>query len=360
MFRLPFLKGSAGAPCLGLDIGTTSIKIAEVAFGGKTPRIVNYALLESRGSLARANTALQTSTLKLFDEEIRGFLRSLIAKMAPKARRVVASIPPFSAFTTVLSFPEMSPTDLEKAIAFQASQYIPLPISEVALDWSKVGSYEDDKGFKHIQILLTSVPHEHIRKYRSIVEAAGLSLQAIEIESMSLVRMLVGGDPTPTVIVDVGARSTSISIVEGGTLRFVSQTDFAGFSLTQALATSLNINPVRAEELKRERGVAGTGPNYELSTIMLPFLDGIISEVKRTDFSYHSQFPNAPKFERIILSGGGANLLGIQKYFQDQMGVPVVKAAPFVKFEYDRTIEPLVPELNPLMSVALGLAMRQK
>jgi len=355
-----FLKGKMGhSSCLGLDIGTTSIKMVEVVRGEKMPKITNYGILESRSSLSRANTAIQTSTLKLFDREAANFLKVLIEKMRPRTTMVAASLPVFSAFTTILSFPQMAPEELAKAIAFQARQYVPLPLSEVALDWSKVGEYEDDKGFKYSQILLISVPHVEIKKYQDMCKAAGLTLQSLEVESVSLVRMLIDTDPTPTYIIDIGSRSTGISIAEKGALKFASQTDFAGASLTQALATSLSINPVRAEELKKERGILGTGPNYELSTIMIPFLDAIISEVKRTDFAYHSQFPGAAKVERAILSGGGANLLGIQKYFEQQLGVPVVKAAPFLRFEYPSVVEPLVPELNSTLAVALGLALRQ-
>lgn len=354
-----FLKQTVSPSYLGVDIGTTSIKVVEVARGEKLPRLINYGILESQGSLARSNTAFQTSTLKLFEQEVEGFLKTLIRRMKPKTNLAIASLPVFSAFTTVLSFPDMAPAELEKAVAFQAAQYIPLPLSEVALDWSRVGEYEDEKGFKNIQVLLISVPHEHIKKYQSICGAAGLTLQSLEIESVSAVRILVGSDPTPTYVIDIGSRSTAITIADKGALKFTSQTDFAGSSLTQALATSLSINPFRAEELKRERGIIGTGPNFELSTIMVPFLDAILSEVKRTDFSYHSQFPTAPKIERAILTGAGSNLLGIQKYFQEQLGIPVVKANPFVKFEYSRELEPLVPELNPTLTIALGLTLRE-
>ncbi|MEK7608834.1 MAG: type IV pilus assembly protein PilM [Patescibacteria group bacterium] len=354
-----FLKQKISPSYLGVDIGTTSIKVVEVMRGDKLPRLVNYGILESQGSLARANTAFQTSTLKLFEEEVEGLLRALIGRMKPKTNLAIASLPIFSAFTTVLSLPDMNPADLEKAVAFQAAQYVPLPLSEVALDWSRVGEYENEKGQKNVQVLLVSVPHEQIKKYQDICKAAGLVLQSLEIEPVSATRILIGSDPTPTYVIDIGSRSTAITITDKGTIKFTSQTDFAGSSLTQALATSLNINPLRAEELKKERGIIGTGPNYELSTIMVPFLDAIISEVKRTDFSYHSQFPIAPKVERAILTGAGSNLLGIQKYFQDQLGVPVVKANPFVKFEYPRELEPLVPELNPVLTVALGLALRE-
>ncbi|HTY40080.1 MAG TPA: type IV pilus assembly protein PilM [Candidatus Paceibacterota bacterium] len=353
-----FIRQQLSPVYLGVDIGTTSIKIVEVEQGQQGPRVTNYALLESQSSLTRANTVFQTSTLKLFDQEIGQFLKLAISKMHPKTNEAVASLAGFSAFTTILNFPKMSDEDLQKSMAFQVKQYIPLPLSEVALDWLKVGEYTDDKGFTYQQILLISVPQEQVRKYQKIFTAAGLALRALEIESLSLVRSLIGTDPTSTLIVDIGSRSTAIIVAREGQLKFTTQSDFAGASLTQAVAESLNINPLRAEELKRERGIIGTGPNRELSTIMVPFLDAILNEVKRAQYNYESQFPGAPKIERMILSGGGANLPGIGKYVSDQFHMPVVTANPFSRCEYPANLEPLVGELNPLLSVALGLAVR--
>ncbi len=92
---------------------------------------------------------------------------------------------------------------------------------------------------------------------------------------------------------------------------------------------------------------------------MLPFLDGIISEVKRAIANYESQFPYAPKMERVVVSGGGANLLGIEKYFTAQFGIPAVKANPLSKFEYPAGLEAVAGELSPLLAVALGLVLRE-
>ena len=141
-------------------------------------------------------------------------------------------------------------------------------------------------------------------------------------------------------------------------MTFGGQSDFGGASLTQALSTSLSINPLRAEELKKEKGILGMGPNHELSTIMLPFLDAIMNEVKKVEFVYQEQLPMARKPERVVLAGGGANLLGIEKYFEREFAVPVVRAAPFLKFDRPAEIEPFVPELNPIMSVGLGLGLK--
>lgn len=354
-----FVKQKISPSYLGIDIGTTSIKIAEVGSGRQLPQIKNYSLLNSSGYLLRSNDVLQTSSLKLFETGVIDLLKIMLKKMKPGATDVIASIPTFAVFMTVFDFPEMSTSDLEKSLTYQASQYVPLPISEVALDWTKVGEREDDKGYKYEQVLLISVPQELIRKYQLIMKSAGLNLRALEIESLSLARALVGNDPTSTIIIDIGSLSTNITFVDRGQVKFNTQTDYAGASLTQSLATSLNINPVRAEELKKEHGIISLGANYELSTIMLPFIDVIISEVKKAEYNYQSQFPGSPKAERVILSGGGANLAGIEKYFEKDFGCPVVKATPFLKFEYPNELELLVRELNPTLSIALGLGLKE-
>lgn len=344
---------------LGVDIGTTSIKAVEVKQGSQLPQVVNYGFLQSSGSLLRANNVLQTSSLKLFTEGATELLKMIVKKMKPGTNEAVASLPIFAVFMSVFEFPEMSESDLEKSITYQARQYIPLPISEVAIDWMKVGERQDEKGLKYQQVLLISVPQELIKKYQTIFKGAGLNLRILEIESLSLARSLIGGDQTPTIIVDIGNRSTSISFIDKGQLKFNVQSDYAGSTLTQALASSLSINILRAEELKKEHGILSVGANYELSTIMLPLLDVIISEVKKAQFNYQSQFFAPHQTERIILSGGGANLVGIEKYFEKEFNFPVVKAAPFLRFEYPPLIEPLVNELNPVMSIALGLTLKE-
>ena len=213
---------------LGVDIGTTSIKAVEVRQGKQLPEVTNYAFLESSGYLSRANQVLQTSTLKLFEREVVELLKIMMKEMRPGARDVIASIPTFNAFTTVLDFPDMSASDLDKAMVYQVKQYVPLPISEVVIDWIKVGESKDDQGFKHQQILLISIPKEQISKYQKIFKLAGLTLIALEIESLSLARVLGGTDPTPTVVVDIGSRSTNIAFLDRGQLKFNEQCDLPG------------------------------------------------------------------------------------------------------------------------------------
>ncbi|MEK7146985.1 MAG: type IV pilus assembly protein PilM [Patescibacteria group bacterium] len=343
---------------LGVDIGTSSIKIVEVSKSLQKPQLKTYGVLETYGHLERLNNAIQTSSLKILEKETSELLKTLVAEMKVKTKDVIASLPQFLAFTTLLELPQMTADDTGKSVSFQARQYIPLPISEVSIDWIQVGEREDENGVKKQQVFLIGVPNEHIKKYKGIFKAAGLTLRAFELESLSLSRALIGTDQPPVALVDIGARSTIVSIIDKGLMQHGSQTDFAASSLTQAIAGGLNINIRRAETLKKQRGLLGRGGEYELSTLILPFLDAIIEEIRRAIKAFQDKNPDS-RIERVILGGGGSNLLGIEKYFSDQLGLAIIKGNPFLRVGYPPNIEPLINELSATFSVAIGLGIRE-
>jgi len=341
---------------LGIDIGTTSIKLIELRKTKELPELLNYALLESYGHLERLNNAIQTSTLKIIDKQTTELLQILLKQSGVKSKNVVASIPSFSSFTALLELPVMSHKETTQAMQFQAKQYIPLPISQVTVDWVKVGERQDAKGNISQQILLISVPNEQIEKYRNIFKGAGLNLIALEVEGLSVARALTSDSDKSTLIIDIGARSTTISIAKKGFLRFSGQTDFAGGSLTQTVAASLNIQTRRAEELKKQRGLKGGGGEQELSTLALPILDVIIKEAKQVKDNYEGKYGD--KVERVILAGGGANLIGITSYMQGELNLPTTKANPFSRVKYGPEIESLLKGFESGFTVVVGLGMR--
>lgn len=355
-FFSSLLKGSESY--LGIDIGTTSIKAVEILHppGGVKPQLRTYGWLETYGYLERFNNALQTSNLKLFEQEVAGYLKLLTKYVEAKSVLTVASLPAFSAFSTLIELPMMSPADVGKAMAFQAKKFIPLPLSAVTIDWLKVGELTDESGNQLQQIFLISIPNEHIERHKNIFKAAGLKLVGIEVEGISLARALTQGISEAVLIIDIGARSTSFSVAKEGYLKMSGQSDFAGGSITQSIASGLNVSPRRAEDLKKQRGLLVGAGEYELSTLMLPMLDVIISEARRNINNYESSYKE--KIARVILSGGGANLIGIEKYFQDQIGLPVEKANPFKNLSYPGEIESVIKDIGPALSVAIGLGMK--
>lgn len=341
---------------LGVDIGTTSIKIAEIGKGASGPELKNYGILESYGHLERVNNAIQTSALKLMEADTIELLKTLVRHSHFKTKEAIASIPAFGAFITLFEMPQMKDADIAKAMQFQIGQYIPLPITEVSIDWIKVGERQDEQGFVKEQILLVSIPNEIIEKYRRVFAGAGLSLRAVEIESLALLRAVTNVNEPTTMIVDIGARSTNIAVVDKGTLRYNHQTDLSGAGITHALAGGLGVKIRRAEKLKKERGILG-GSESELSTLMMPFVDAILNEAKRAQVKYEQNFGNA--IAQVIVTGGGAKMPGIIPYAQEQFGLPVMIGDPFRKVHYPPVLEPIIRDLGPSFSVAIGLGVKE-
>lgn len=321
------------------------------------PTLKNYATLETSGHLERLNDAIQTSGLKIIDKETASLLQALFHEMKTGNKLAIASLPAFSAFTALLDLPIMPAGEVSKTMQYQARNFVPLPLTEVTIDWVMVKEFVDEKGVKKQRLFLTAVPNEQIKRYQNIFRLAGLNLQVLELETLSLARILTANDPTTTLIIDIGARSTAIAVASRGLLKYNSQTDFAGGFLTQAIANGLGINIRRAEELKKRRGLLGTGGEYEVSTLIIPYLDVILGEARRVKNLYEKHYQEG--IERIILAGGGANLLGLPKYVADEFKLPALKASSFDKVSYPPSTAPLVGSLGASLSVSLGLGMRQ-
>src|SRR3989344_7572327 len=265
-----FLKSFGGGGVLGVDIGTASIKAVELIDSQGKPTLRNYGILESYGHLDRVNDAIQTSGLKLVDKQTADLLKRLLDEMQPKTKDAVASLPAFSAFTSLLEIPVMSQDETVQAMQYQAKTFVPLPLTDVTIDWIPVGEFEDATGAKKQQVFLVSVSNEQVEKYKNIFSAVGLNLRFLEVETMSLARILTHGDKATSIMVDIGARSTAIGVASAGVVKYNAQTDFAGASITQAITNGLGINISRAEDLKRQMGLSGVGGEYQLSTLMLP------------------------------------------------------------------------------------------
>ncbi len=340
---------------LGVDIGTAAIKIVEIKKTSTLPKLINYGILRSNTHLDRPNSAIQSSALKIVEKETAELLKILIKESGFQAKEAIASIPVFSAFITLLEMPQMPEADVAKAMAFQIKQHIPLPISEVVIDWLKVGDKETEGGVKQL-ILLISIPKEIIKRYQNIFKLAGLKLKALEIESLSLARALVGNDPAPVLLVDIGACSTNIAVIDQGFLKLNVFTDIAGSSFTNAIANGLGINVKRAENLKKQKGLKAGAAEYELSTLPLPYLDAIIGEGLRAKNKFERE--QEKKIEKIILAGGGANLLGIEEYFAKQTNALVLIGNSLSALSYSPEIGILEKQLSAELAIAVGLAIK--
>jgi len=345
------IKGSY----LSVDIGTVAIKVIEVGVREGRPSITNYGIIESPDYLERVNGVIQTSSLSIADGDAARMLKAVVAQMGTKTKGVVATIPSFAVFTSSLDLPVMNAEEAAQAIPWQARSLVPLPISEITIDWTPIGQFEDQSGAKMQRIFMVAVPNEQINIHRSVYQKAGLSLKMLEVEGISLARALTREIQEDVLILDIGAFVSTIAIANQGALKYLNHTDYASNSLTQALAKGLGISVKRAEALKKQRGFAGITGEYGLSTIMMPFADAILNEANKARFLFEK---GGGKISKIILSGGGGCMNGFADYAQKQFGILTEKANPWNTASYPLQFAPLFQSIAPRLTIAVGAGIK--
>lgn len=350
---------------LGIDIGTSSIKVVQLKKEEERFKLENYGEVATAGYLERLDESFQTTSLRKLEAVTREMLTVLFKEAEIEARHTVMAIPIFSTFVSVIEMPEMVEKELSRAIEFEARRYVPIPLAEVVLDWKilESGMIKDDvssRPFKGKRILLIAVPKEVVNKYIKIAEALNLKIIALELESFSSARALMNNNLESMCILDIGARATSFTIVDKGLIQMSHSLDVAGAEMTRALATGLDIASKRAEEFKVAHGLNHTndlGKREEIKELLNIAIDKIIIEVERMVNNYQAKTER--KVEKLILNGGSAQLTGLAEYIEKKLGIKTVIAGPWSKIDYPDSLENILKKIGPQFSVAAGAAMRE-
>lgn len=325
---------------LGVDIGTSNIKIVEVSHE-QSPILKTYGMVNTAYQLGGKNDEAVVS-------QMADVLKTLISKAGVSTKRCVVSFPNSSVFTSVIELPQMTDSELTTAVEFEAKKYVPLALSEIDLSWSILTK---NPGEQNSKVLLTAVPKQITANYRRVFDLAGLVPEAGEIEALALIRSLVGNVPMNCVIIDIGAKSTGLNIIENGILRLSRNLNIGGDTITTKIAESLNISFFRAEQFKKEFGVSSS--TFIPDTIK-PVLNLIKNEVKQLLAIYQTHNISVDK---ILLVGGGANLPGMVDYFKD-LGSNVELGDPLKTVSYSEDLSPVLRRYQLALPVAIGLALR--
>ena len=350
---------------LGIDIGTSSIKVVELSRMRDTYKLENYGAVTffSENEFLPMEVYEQNA-LKIPDEQVAELLKKVIIATGITAKKAAISLPVFSAFSTIIELPPMPEDELEKAIQFEARQYVPIPVSEVSLASVVIGEERPKQnqlaaaqGKKRLEILLVAVPNEIKNKYQHIAQLAGLELIAIEMETFPLARALLKGTRDTVAIVDIGARSTDICIVDNGVARISHNFDSAGIDVTKAYGSLWRVDLAEAEKNKKAVGLDLTPGQLAAAGEVLMVVDGIVSETSRIISSYFNK--TGRNVSGVALSGGSAQMSGLLERFKEGLGLDVVIGNPFEGLIYPRELKETLAKFGPSYAVAVGLAMRK-
>jgi type IV pilus assembly protein PilM len=366
---------------LGIDIGTSAIKVVELELQNGRFVLTNYATHEIKSH--GAQDVAGSNLMDLSDEELAQAIKGLIEKAGMKSRDAVMSISSFATFATVIRMSYLNEEDLAKSVPFEARKYVPIPMDQVVLDWSIIGvagegekkvepepqpSSQGEEGEPEpepeakpktgttVEVFLAAVPKDETARYQHIAKAAGLNLVALELENSSLIRGLLGNDLSPTAIVNAGGRSTSILIAHKGYERLSHNYEIGGFEITKAIAKALNMDLDQAEAMKRKYGLLDS-PENKAKAPMHPLVDMMLFETKKTVSGYEEG--NKVRVPRVVLIGGVSNMPGLASHFKQKLDRDVLVGNVFARVIHPPELAPIISSLSNTFAIAVGAAMRE-
>lgn len=345
---------------LGIDLGTASIKVVELANMGGTARLVTYGFAE-----------LPIDEVK-FDvhqkiEQSAETLSQICKRANVTSRQAVAALPTFSVFSSVLILPVMNEREVGQALTYEAKKIVPLPLEEMILDWKILRDKPLESGTvapqtthreKGMRVLLTAAPKNLVKQYLEIFSKANLELLSLETEAFALGRSLLGNDPSLVLVVDIGALTTDIVIVDDHIPVFNRSIDVGGVTVTKAISNSLNVDIARAEQFKRDVGIVSTvtGPSGVPNAIK-ETISSVINEMKYSLSLY--QADREKNVEKIILTGGSSFLPNLGEYLEEIFKIKVVIGDPWSQVAYPTELKGVLEEIGPRYATAIGLALRE-
>lgn len=361
---------------LGVDIGSSAIKIVQIR------KKNGQAMLETYGELALGPYAGLGigQAVALSPDKIAQALTDLMKEkeVSVTTKKCGISIPFASSLMSVIEMPDVSAKQLAVMVPLEARKYIPVPISEVMLDWSVIPKSEvrtgDSQEFTlaeeplafsngvpplptlvKIDVLIVAIHQETIARYQDIVAKSNLEAGFFEIEIFSTMRAVLDESIRPVMIIDMGAASTKLYVVERGIVRSSHTINRGSQDITSTISKSLGLTLEQAEVTKREIGALGSNKN--LTDVVILVLDHIFAEVNNALLAFEKKYNKT--IAKVILVGGGSALKGLSELAKSNLKTEVFSADPFNKLTAPAFLANILKETGPEFAVAIGLALRR-
>mgnify|MGYP003393196528 CR=1 FL=1 len=353
---------------LGIDIGSSSIKIVQLS------RKNGHAVLETYGELSLGQYAgkeVGVATSLSIEKIIEAVNDMLKEKEVNVTTRLCGVAIPFaSSLISVIEMPLMKKAQLDQMIPIEARKYIPVPISEVTLDWYIIPKDKNPEDSNQasanmatplkvpkIEVLIVALHNDTIIRYKEIVAKTSLDASFFEIEIFSTMRSILDQELNPVLIIDMGATSSKLYIVERGILRSSHMVNRGAQSITDELSKSLGISVSDAEFLKREKGLEGVINGVEIKNVINISLNYVFSEANHFILAYEKKY--AKNVSKVVLVGGGSALKGIAGFAKNIFQTPVVAGDPFSKVVAPAFLSKVLSETGPEFAVSVGIALRR-
>ena len=345
---------------LGIDIGSSSIKIVQLRIMG------GEVMLETYGEISNAPYADKDlgGIARPGKDKLSEELSDLVHEIDARSRRSGVAIPFNETLMSQVDLPKRDKEQMDKIIPAEAQRFIPVPVNEIMLDWYAIPEPETyafdamkPKQMTEAQfqkIMIIGVNKKTAQSFTSAMAESGFSCEFFEIEIFSALRASMHAKKEPTLLLDLGASSTKAAIAsEHWVLLAGRLIPVGGAFITEEIRHAQNIDFPAAERLKCEQGLAPgstVAPIIEKSIAPVwSYIEQVMDELKKK---------NQRSVEHVLLCGGGAYMPGVREYIQKKMSLPVEVMHGFSRTKGPMVLEDIIELDGPRYAIAAGLALR--
>ncbi|MCF7843733.1 type IV pilus assembly protein PilM [Candidatus Gracilibacteria bacterium] len=352
MFEL-FKKEEVGQ-AIGLDIGPSSIKVVQLR------REKERVILDTYGEvpLGPYGGIFVGQAIHLGEEKVLEAINNLFKEAKVTAHNTVIAIDPSATYVSLIKVPKVDDDQLRTMIPIEARKYIPIPLTEVQMDWwhvpttVNIGSHDE-----LINIVLAAVNNETLAMYDRLVKKLGLTNVEYEIHGYSVVRSSSPHTHKMVLYVDIGSQSTTLSLVHQNIVLDMHVISHGSQESTLQLSKALSVPIDTAEDAKRTFGYKGDFSNPYIKDIMQLSSYPLFGEVARLSLMYERKYNQ--HIEGIILTGGGARVSGVLDVYSQTVHIAGRVATPFERVKVPEFLSEMIERVGPTYAVALGCALKK-
>lgn len=353
-----------GSSVVGIDIGSASIKVVQLK------REKGRAVLETYGEIALgpyAGTQIGRST-KLPAAKIAEALVDLMRESNVNTVDSAISIPMRSSMVSLITLPKLTDAQMAEMVPIEARKYIPVPISEVSLDWFVIPKQEseddvvkeiDGKKVPMVDVLVVAIHNDVLNDFSSIVANAKVNTSFFEIEMFSTIRSAIEAEDAPhsILVFDMGASATKTYIVERGIIKESHNINKGSQDITLNIAKALNVTVEHAEKLKRNFRYNTPDQDKKIEEIIDLTLSPIFGQTNATIVNYGRKFNKV--VTKMVLVGGGCLLNTFTDKATEKVGVPIYAADPFARTQAPAFLQGILKQTGLAFTTSVGLALRK-
>lgn len=351
---LEFFKKEEAGQAIGLDIGPSSIKVVQLR------REKDKITLDTYGEVPLGPYAgMQIGqAVSPGEEKIAQAITDLFKEAKVTGRDTVIAIDPSASYVALIKVPKVEDDQLRTMIPIEARKYIPIPLTEVQMDWWHIPANINLGGQEGTtNIVLAAVNNDTLAMYDRLVKKLGLTNVEYEIHGYSLIRSSAPHTHKMVLYVDIGSQYTTLSLVFQGVMLDLHVISHGSQDSTVQLSRALSVGIDTAEDTKRAFGYKGDFSNPYIKDIMELSSYPLFGEVARLSLMYERKYNL--HIEGIILAGGGARVSGVLDVYSQTVHIAGRIATPFERIVVPEFLSEMIERVGPSYAVAIGCALKK-